>query len=493
MDAPPYFLGVELTAHNLVLLMENKYGVVQGMVTRSFAKNAGMLHDPQDWWRALRTGAKDLLRRTGVSNTDILAIGITGPNAGAVCLSAKGSILCQTSLGANDTLVPYAEELAATMGARNLLNLTGHASCPDCLAAQLLWLKDQHKRVWHDLAHVLLPRDFLRYRLTDTMITDPSMAAHTLLFNPRSRSWSKQIFDRLEVDPRWFPAIGNGPALSGRVTRTAATESGLAEGTVVVVGGGRSASLAVATGAVASGDAVVELGGDGVFTAFKNALMKPVPSLLHPGCHCLGDLWSVCQRGPTGNLAFDWFTRQLSAGEVQQWRRTGRSPLQVYAEFAAETQPGADGLTFIPAIPNRNAMSLTGVEDRHERGHVVRAIFEGSALTVRALIDRHKKQLPKLEGVRVTGQASEIGLWCHILADVLGRTVTRYELDQPAAQGSCLLASVAVGSWKSVAQALKNRKTPTCRYQPRKAAQLVYEQKLAKLQERADFLVSEEA
>jgi xylulokinase len=221
-----------------------------------------LLADPQDWWRAARTGIKEVLRRSKVRAEQIRCIGLTGDEA-CVALDKAGKVLCPTVLGPDPRAEATAKQLQSRVGTRNLLNLAGAMATSTALAPKLLWLRENEKRTWHDLHFALSAKDFLRFRLTDTAATDACEAGSTLLYNPRTRSWSRQLMSLLEINPDWLPPVGAAAALSGRVTEAAARESGLAAGTPVVTGAAHAAALAIAAGATGPGRGVVELGGTG--------------------------------------------------------------------------------------------------------------------------------------------------------------------------------------------------------------------------------------
>jgi len=489
----PCFLGVELTGDRLVLALQDREAGLIGMVGRGFSAGDGRLHDPQDWWRALRTGIKDLLRRHKIKKSDLRGVGITGPDHGAACLDDQGRVLCQTPIAPNEEVDDWLGKVDKAVGRRNLANLTGAGATPGCLAAQLLWLRANHKRVWHDLAQVLQPRDFLRFRLTDTTSTDPSTAAATRLFSLRNRAWSAQVLERLDLPGTWFPQVAHGPVLAGRITPQAARDTGLAAGTPVAVGASRDACLAIAAGATDPGHGVVELGDRGSLILFTDKTPRPKRHDLQAGCFCAPGVWTLTLPGATSCDSFDWFTRQLSAGEIQQWRRSGRSPLEVYAEYAAETPPGAAGVHYIPQVDGHHAHAgaYIGLRHRHGRGHLLRSMFEGGALYVREVLASGDGASFKGDRLKVIGGGTDVHLWCQILADAANVRVRMVDRPHPAAQGAALLAAVAVGAWKDLREACRQTAKARTDFRPRKAATGVYEKALAEHRNWREHLLPE--
>ena len=261
MPPPAYFLGIDVARNGLGLVILSADGKQAATLRRAYSATTEDSHDPQDWWRAARTGIKEILRRASLRPEQIRCIGVTGDSDGMVALSKDGKVLCSSTIGPDTRAEPQVELLNRTVGARNLLNLASGAAHSGATAVKLLWLRENEKRVWHDLGAVLSPKDFLRYRLCETLVTDASDASATLLFNPKTRAWSKQLMTLLDINPNWLPAISSGQLISGRVTSVAAREAGLQSGTPVITGGGHASATAIAAGVLGPGTAMVELGG----------------------------------------------------------------------------------------------------------------------------------------------------------------------------------------------------------------------------------------
>lgn len=474
-SSTPFFLAVELRTDGVALALQDKDGHLTDVVRRSVSGDAEAGFDPQDWWRAVRTGTKDLLRRCKVRKDDVRSVGICGPDQGVVCIGADGEVLSPSYLLPQPDLPQFIDELHGVVGAKTLVNLTGGEAAIDSMAVNLLWHRHHLPRVLHDLKHLLTPRDFLRFRLTGTFVTDPSTAASSRMFSPRARTWSKVALDRLGIEAGWLPQISNGHILSGRVTPSAAKETGLVAGTPVVVGGSRSSCLAMATSAINPGDLMIELGDEGRLTVVGDKPIRPKGGALRIGCHTLPDLWTLEQTGATGSRALDWFTQKLTPTDANQWRRAGRQALDMIAEIAAEAPPGADGLLFVPPSEDEPSGSFTGMGFQHERSHLLRALLEGGAFALRQQVDAAVASGATVSRVVTTGTGSSNTLWCQIVADVLGRKVTSYAHDHAHCQGTATMASVAIGCFKSVAEACKKHLPKAKTYEPRKSAQSTYE------------------
>ena len=473
MATPSYVLGVDVARTGLGLVILTSDGAAVACLRRAYGGTPGAAIDPQDWWRAARTGIKELLRRAGLRSEQIRSIGVTGDDS-IVALDAQGKALAPVILGPDYRCQAYVEQVTKLVGARNLLNLASGVATTSAAATKLLWLRDHEKRAWHDLAHILPAKDFIRFRLTDQLVTDAGDAAATLLFNPRTRSWSKQLLGLLSFQSEWLPTIGNGPSISGRVTEAAARESGLQAGTPVAVGACHAAALAITAGATTVGSVVIELGNEGsLFIPTAEAQRDPQGRLIST-CHTLPNLWAMAATDLSSSLGMDWIMDQVMPTEVAQARRNQRDPIELLAEMAAEIPPGADGLLYVPAGGRAGLGGFIGLEHRHSRGHLVRAVLEGGAFACRRTLDLlgEMKKTPEL--ILATGPGAANHLWCQILADALDRPITAVPAPESAAYGAAILAAVAVGIAKSIDEACLRMAKARTTFQPRRAASDAY-------------------
>lgn len=468
MPAPAYLLGIDVGRTGLGLAVLDGHGAVVASARRAFGGATGEPVDPQDWWRAARTGIKELLRKGGINPDVIRAVGLSGDSQGLAVCDKEGRSLCPTVIGHDARAEDAAAEFARQVGPRNLANLSGGTATAATTAAKLNWLKGNEKRVWHDLAWILPAKDFLRFRLTGVAATDAGDAAATLLFNPKARGWSKQLAQALGVDTAWLPPVVAGTAMTGRITDAAARECGLAAGTPVVGGAGHAAAVAVAAGAMAPGTALVELGSLGVVLVAAAEPARDPSGRLRLSCHAAPNRGALEAAGVAGSEGLDWLMETVLSSEAAQARRNQRDPYEILAELAAEIAPGADGCLYVPA--GRGPGGFLGLRAGVGRGHLVRAAYEGGALAAREALDAAVACGTAIDRVIVAGPGAAGNLWPQVLADVLGRAVDVAPVAEAAASGAAILAAPAVGVHKSLdaaVQAMVRRHGPL---QPRKAA-----------------------
>ena len=468
MATPAYLLGIDVGRTGLGLVVLDGNGAVAASSRRAFGQATGEPIDPQDWWRAARTGIKELLRKGGLDPDLIRAVGVSGDSHAFAACDKDGRSLCATVLGADPRAEETAAELARVIGPRNLANISGGVASTSSTTAKLMWLKAHEKRVWHDLGWVLPAKDFLRFRLTGVAATDACDASATLLFNPKARAWSKQVAQTLGIEVGWLPPIVAATAMTGRITDAAAKECGLAPGTPVIGGAGHAAAVAVAAGAMAAGTAVVELGAVGAVMIAATEASRDVSGRLRVSCHIAPGRAAHEAVGVAGAEGLDWLMETVLASEAAQARRNQRDPQEILSELASEIAPGADGCLYVPA--GRSLGGFLGLRPGIGRGHLVRAAYEGGALAARDILDAAAATGTAIDRVIAAGPGASGNLWPQILADVLDRAVDVAPVAEAAAAGVAILAAPAVGVHKSLdaaIQAMVRRHGPL---QPRKAA-----------------------
>lgn len=467
------FLGIDVRRDGLGLTVLAASGAILGSLDRSYTGTPSDTSDPQDWWRAARTGIKELLRRVERPANALRCIGLTGDSSAFVALDRDGKVLCPSTFGPDPRATPYVDEVLRRVGLRNLVNLAGAPATNAHTAVKLCWLRDHEKRAWHDLAWVVPPKDFIRFRLTNTLATDASDAMATLMANPKSRAWSKQLLGQLDIPAQWLPPIAAAPSITGRVTADAARESGLQVGTPVVAGAAHVAAAAIAVGAIAPGAGVVELGGEGaLFIPTSDAVRDPNQRLVTT-CHAVAGTWALTAAGLASDQVLDWLMSQVLTAEVAQARRAKREPLDLLAELAAEVAPGSDGLLFLP--PGVHPISgFAGLTWQHRRGHLVRAVLESGALALRLALDASEALKRRPTAITVSGSGARNTLWCQMVADAINQTVHAHPLAGGDVVGAALLASSAVGIFKNLDEACAKLISKPMVYQPRRAATEAY-------------------
>ncbi len=449
----PYLLGLDIsTTGAKALLIDERGGVVASHTTPqpiSSPKPLWSEQNPSDWWNGMVASIRAVLEQTGAAEA-IGAIGLTGQMHGLVCLDAQGEVLRPAILWNDQRTQAECDAITATIGAERLIRLTGNRALTGFTAPKILWVRNHEPEVYARIAHILLPKDYIRFRLTGDYATDMAGAAGTLLMDVANRRWSTEVLDALGIPLAWMPETHEGPEVTGVVSQAGAAETGLRAGTPVVGGGGDQSAQAVGVGAVRPGVVALTVGTSGVVFAPLGSYAYEPEGRLHAFCHAVPGQWH-------------FMGVMLSAAGSLQWYRDALAPEVSFDALTAEAEaapPGSDGLQFLPYLtgertPHPDPLArgaFIGLTARHTRAHMTRAVLEGVAFGLRDSFELIKQSEAgrEIREVRVSGGGARSSLWRQILADVLGVPLVSVEALEGAAYGAALLAGVGAGVWPDV-------------------------------------------
>lgn len=421
--------------------------------------------DPRDWWAASAGAVRRVLERVGPGESArIRAIGLSGQMHGSVLLprdaanhparaAEAGEVIRPAILWNDQRTARECAEIEEAVGGRSaLVAVTGNAALTGFTAPKLLWVRRHEPAAWARVGTVLLPKDYLRWRLTGALATDAGDASGTLLLDLDRRAWATDLARALGIDPSLLPPVLESQAIAGRVSSWAARHTGLPEGTPVVAGSGDNMCAAVGVGVVAPGAVLASLGTSGVILAHADA---PTRDAGVPGSAPPGRLQGLCAAtGPRGWCALGCM---LSAGASLKWARSVLAPDAAYGDLladAARVPPGCDGLVFLPYLtgercphPDPDARGgWIGLTARHTRAHLLRAVLEGVAFGMAQILDLARAGGVTPAAVRLTGGGARSPLWRQIHADALGVAVESAGGEEGGcALGAALLAASAAG------------------------------------------------
>jgi xylulokinase len=391
--------------------------------------------DPGDWWRASEAALAEL----GVVPA---AIGLSGQMHGLVVLDDHDRVLRPAILWNDQRTAAECLEIERLVGEERLLALTGNPALTGFTAPKLLWLRRHEPETYRRIRHILLPKDYVRLRLTGEHVIDVADASGTLLFDVGARRWSAAMLDALDVPAEWLPRALESPVVSGTTSA----------GAPVAAGAGDQAASAVGVGVHEPGTTAVTIGTSGVvFTPLARFAPEP-HGRLHVFCHAVPDRWHAMGVMLSAAGSLRWFRDALAPGESFQ---------RLTAE-AEEVPPGADGLLFLPYLTGERTPhadpdargAFVGLAASHGRGELVRAVLEGVAFGLRDSLELIAKLERRPAVARVAGGAARSTLWLRIVASVLGVPLQRPTVEEGAAFGAALLAGVAAGHFTTVAEAV---------------------------------------
>jgi xylulokinase len=392
--------------------------------------------DPEDWWRAAESALD------GLAVDDVAGVGLTGQMHGLVVLDEDERILRPAILWNDQRTGAECAEIEERLGLRRLVELTGNRALPGFTAPKLLWLRRHEPEVYERIAHVLLPKDYVRLRLTGERAIDATDASGTLLFDVAGRRWSDDILAALEIPLEWLPRVMESSTVAGHTS----------DGVPVAAGAGDQAAGALGVGVDRPGPLSVVLGTSGVVFAALEAFAADPEGRLHSFCHAVPGAWHA-------------MGVMLSAAGSLRWLRDAVAPGKSFETLTGEAEPwppGAEGLVFLPylagertphADPNARG-AFVGLSLRHDRGALVRAVLEGVAFGLRDSLELLKELGVEPRVGRVSGGGARSDLWLRIVASVLGVPLERAVAEEGAAYGAALLGGVAAGVFADVHEAV---------------------------------------
>ena len=416
--------------------------------------------DPRDWWRACGSAVRKALQPSHLRADDIACVGFSGQMHGAVLLDSKDEVVRSAIIWCDQRSEAQSQELEKLFGRAALIQLTCNPPLTNFTLTKLLWVRENEPNNWARVAHVMLPKDYVRFRLTGERAIDMADASGTLLLDVAHRRWSTEVLSKAGINVDLLPALHESPQVCGKVSAAGAEATGLRVGTPVVAGAGDQAAGAVGMGIARAGAVSATIGTSGVvFAATDRPALDP-QGRLHTFCHAIPGRWHVMGVTQAAGLSLRWIRDRfgmVSGAQVNQ----GRDPYDILAEEASTAPAGSDGAFWAPYLmgertphldPNARA-ALVGLTASHTRGHIIRAVMEGVAYSLKDTFTIFDEMNIPVTSIRLGGGGARSPLWRQIQADVYAHEVEIVAAEEGAAYGAAILAGVGVGAWSSVDEA----------------------------------------
>lgn len=437
--------------------------------------------DPRDWWRASEAAIRAVL--TTVEPQSIKAIGLSGQMHGSVLLDASDESLRPALIWCDQRTADQCRSITERVGAQRLIELTCNPALTGFTLPKVLWVREHEPEVWQQIRTVLLPKDYVRLRISGDKATDVADASGTLLLDVSARKWSQEMLSAAEIDESLLPKVYESPQVTGTVSAAGNHATGLPKGTPIVAGGGDQAAGAVGMGIIQAGTVSATIGTSGVVFAASDQPSLDLQGRVHTFCHAIPNRWHVMGVTQGAGLSLRWFRDQFGAGADD-----GRDPYERLTDEAAQVPAGADGLLWTPYLmgertphldPNARA-ALVGLTASHTRAHVVRALLEGVAFSLRDTLEIFREMKVPVHEIRLGGGGARSKLWRQIQADVYGREVATVTAEEGAAYGAAILAGVGAGAWPSVEAACAAVVSVADRVNPDAAAAVLLDKQYAR-------------
>lgn len=462
-----YLLGIDIGTSGTKTILIDEEGNVRARATQEYPlyspKPQWSEQDPEDWWTASCATVREVLQKSGVEPRDIKGIGLSGQMHGSVFLDKNDRVLRRALLWNDQRTQAECDWITQTVGREKVVDLISNPVLTGFTAGKIVWLRNNEPELYAQVAKVLLPKDFVRLRLTGEYATEVSDASGTALFNVRGRVWSDEMLAAIDIPREWMPTCYESQEISGRISEEAARLTGLEVGTPVVGGGGDQAAGAVGNGIVETGIVSSTVGTSGVVFAFSDEPVVDPQLRLHTFCHAVPGKWHLMGVMLSAGGSLQWYRDTFAMPEKVVASALGKDPYDLICAEAAQAPVGSEGVIFLPYLtgertpyPDPDARGvLFGLTRRTDRNAVARAVLEGVAYGLRDSFEIMQEMKLPIREVRASGGGARSSIWRHILADVTGHTHVTIGVDEGPALGVALLAGVGAGIYNSVEEACR--------------------------------------
>jgi xylulokinase len=463
-----YLLGIDIgTSGTKTLICDEKGKVLATAMAEhpiSSPKPGWSEQNPEDWWQATIKATHAVLKIAKTKGGDIKAIGLSGQMHGSVFLGDGSKALRPALLWNDQRTGEQCEEITAKAGGREaLIELVANPALTGFTAPKILWVREHEPKVYEKTKHILLPKDYIRFRMTGEYATEVSDASGTLLLDVAKRKWSSELLDLLKIDRALMPRLYESQEVTGVLTSQAVSDLGLVEGTPVVGGAGDQAAGAVGNGIVTQGIVSATLGTSGVVFAHADSPTRDPEGRVHTMCHAVPDKWCVFGCMLSAGGSFQWFRNQLGASEIADAKKRKVDPYQLLIAEAQRAPIGCEGLFFLPYLtgercphPDPNARGgWIGMTSRTTRDMLIRSLLEGVTFGMRDALEIMRNMGIGISEIRASGGGARSDFWRHMQADIYNAPIVLTNAGEGPAYGVALLAGVGTGVWKSVEEACK--------------------------------------
>jgi xylulokinase len=474
-----YWLGLDIGTGGSRALLVDSNGHVHFAQTAPhhemvMARAFWAEQDPADWWKASQAAIHGVLRQAGVDGSSVRGVGLSGQMHGLVILDERNDVIRPSLIWCDQRSQAQVDYINATVGKQKVLEYTANPVLTGFTLPKLLWVRDHEPQKYARVRKMLLPKDYVRFRLTSEFATEVSDASGTSLFDVVNRRWSLGMANALDVDARILPKVYESSETTGFLSATAAELTGLKEGTPVVGGAGDQAASAIGNGIVSPGNVSCTVGTSGVVFAYLSRPSHDPAGRVHTFCHAVPGAWHVMGVTQGAGLSLQWFRNRLAPGVE-------------YDDLTAEatlSPVGSQGLFWLPYLmgertPHLDALARAawvGLTAKHSRADLIRSTLEGVCYSQRDCLELIAAMGAPATQVRLSGGGAASPFWHQLFADIFGKPVVTVDTKDGSAHGAALLAMVGTGEYSSIVELCGSVVHETSVKTPEKAAAGFYEQ-----------------
>lgn len=482
------FLGIDIGTSGTKTLAINEKGEILADAMETYPcyvpKPLWSEQDPEDWWQATIRAVRRVLAAAKLKPAEVKAIGLSGQMHGSVFLDKQDRVIRRAILWNDQRTAAECREMEERAGGREkLIKLVANPAMTGFTAPKILWLRNNEPRNFERTRKVLLPKDEIRRRLTGEYATEVSDASGMLLLDVARRQWSKKLLSALELDIDLLGRCYESEDVTGQLTPAAAKALGLTTGCLVVGGAGDCAAGAVGNGIVNPGVLSTSIGTSGVVFVHSDEVHVDPQGRVHTFCHAVRGRWHMMGVNLSAGGSLQWFRNQLCQADMARAKRLKKDVYELLTAEAAEVKPGSEGLFFLPYLSGERTPHadpdargcFVGLTLAHTRGHLIRAIMEGVAYSMRESLEIFDSLGVPVRQIRASGGGARSALWRQIQADMFGRKVVTINSEEGPAYGVALLAAVGAGAFKDVREACAATIRVVSETAPNRRARAVYD------------------
>jgi len=460
-----YVIGVDCGTSGTKTVLFDETGAVIASATVEYPmyqpKNGYAEQKPSDWAGAMINTIKSVMAKSGVNKEDVKGIGISGQMHGLVLLDKNNNVLRDSIIWCDQRTSAEVEQMNSLVGCEKLVEITANPALTGWTAAKLLWVKNNEPEIYSRTAHILLPKDYLRFILTGEYATDVSDASGMQLLDVPNRCWSSELLSAFEIDRSWLGRVYESCEVTGTLTKSMADELGLCAGTSVVGGAGDNAAAAVGTGVVSDGKAFTTIGTSGVVFAHTSEIAVDKRGRIHTCCAAVPGAWHVMGVTQAAGLSLKWFRDNFCMAEKDTAKLMGVDEYYLMDKEVEQVPPGSNRLLYLPYLMGERTPHLDaaargvffGLSGIHTRRDMLHAVMEGVAYSLRDCIEVFRDMNIAITDMMACGGGGSSPLWRSMLADLYKCDVKTSASKEGPALGAAILASVGCGLYSSVEEA----------------------------------------
>ncbi|MGN0647026.1 MAG: xylulokinase [Oscillospiraceae bacterium] len=462
-----YFIGVDIGTSGTKTVLFDGMGKVIASATVEYPlyqpQNGYAEQMPQDWDNAVMQTLAAVMEQSGVAKDEVKGIGLSGQMHGLVMLDENNAVIRPSIIWCDQRTAAECEEITQKVGAERLIAITANPALTGFTASKILWVRNHEPENYKKCRHILLPKDYIRFRLTGEYATEVSDASGMQLLDIPNRCWSDEVLAKLDIDKAMLGKVYESPDITGYLTAEAAARTGLKEGTPVVGGAGDNAAAAIGTGVAQDGKAFTTIGTSGVVFAHSSKISIDPKGRVHTFCCAVPGCWHVMGVTQGAGLSLKWFRDTFCDAEKQTAKSMGVDEYYLMDREAEQSPIGANRLLYLPYLMGERTPHLDanargvffGLSAMHTKRDMLRAVMEGVTYSLRDCLEVFREMNITVNDMMACGGGGSSPLWRQMLADLYGCPIQTLASKEGPALGVAILAMVGTGYYPTVADACK--------------------------------------